>query len=214
VIQELAGTFTRKRIGDDAARGVSLNPFVWLTNKHGATIFAVGLAVIIAAMPAPGTAVSLGAAIDGVLPADYVAANPELPAAATSGGLSGAGWWLTTFAGKGGLILWPLFGATNQLLAGLAFLVISFFLWRRNIPVWFIVIPMIFMLIMPAWAMLSDLPGWLEAEDPNWVVIIVGVSTLLLEGWMLVEAAILWPKVKGLLEESIPSQIATAGGSN
>jgi carbon starvation protein len=214
VIQELAGTFTRKRIGDDAARGVSLNPFVWLTNKHGATIFAVGLAVIIAAMPAPGTAVSLGAAIDGVLPADYVAANPELPAAATSGGLSGAGWWLTAFAGKGGLILWPLFGATNQLLAGLAFLVISFFLWRRNIPVWFIVIPMIFMLIMPAWAMLSDLPGWLEAEDPNWVVIIVGVSTLLLEGWMLVEAAILWPKVKGLLEESMPSQIATAGGSN
>jgi len=26
------------------------------------------------------------------------------------------------------LILWPLFGATNQLLAGLSFLVISFFL--------------------------------------------------------------------------------------
>ena len=80
-----------------------------------------------------------------------------MPAAATAGGLAGASWWMTTFAGKGGLILWPLFGATNQLLAGLAFLVVSFFLWRRNIPVWFIVIPMIFMLIMPAWAMLSDL---------------------------------------------------------
>ena len=35
----------------------------------------------------------------------------------------------------------PLFGATNQLLAGLAFLVIAFWLWRRSLPVWFIVPP-------------------------------------------------------------------------
>ncbi|MEX1224639.1 MAG: carbon starvation protein A, partial [Pirellulales bacterium] len=32
--------------------------------------------------------------------------------------------------GSGGLILWPLFGATNQLLAGLAFMVTLFYLWR------------------------------------------------------------------------------------
>ena len=51
--------------------------------------------------------------------------------------------------GTGGLILWPLFGATNQLLAGLAFLVIAFWLWRRGLPVWFIVLPTIFMLVLP-----------------------------------------------------------------
>ena len=34
--------------------------------------------------------------------------------------------------GTGGLILWPLFGATNQLLAGLAFMVTVFYLWRRG----------------------------------------------------------------------------------
>ncbi|MAT15903.1 MAG: carbon starvation protein A, partial [Planctomyces sp.] len=39
--------------------------------------------------------------------------------------------------GTGGLILWPLFGATNQLLAGLAFMVIVIYLWRRNQPIWF-----------------------------------------------------------------------------
>ena len=37
----------------------------------------------------------------------------------------GVAWSLET-AGGGGLILWPLFGATNQLLGGLAFLVITF----------------------------------------------------------------------------------------
>ena len=45
--------------------------------------------------------------------------------------------------GTGGLILWPLFGAVNQLLAGLALMVTAFYLWRRIKPVWFIAIPMV-----------------------------------------------------------------------
>lgn len=216
VVQELAATFVgTSKAGESQSGSFSLNPLVWLTNKHGATIFAVVLALIIAGLPAPNTPVTLSHAASGELPADYIAANPTLPATATAGGAVGTTWWLTTFAGKGGLILWPLFGATNQLLAGLAFLVIAFFLWRRNIPVWFIVIPMLFMLVVPAWAMLSDLPKWLSAENPNWVVIIVGISTLALEAWMLVEAAILWPKVKGITESapSLSAPAPTAGTS-
>lgn len=203
VIQELAATFIdpESRQGSSGVTsGFSLNPMVWLRNKHGATIFAVILALVIAALPAPKTLVTLGNALSGEIPAEYLEENPSLPETATSGGVAGAMWWLRTFAGKGGLILWPLFGATNQLLAGLAFLVLAFFLWRRGVPVWFIVIPMVFMLLVPAWAMLADLPRWLAAENPNWVVIIVGVSTLVLEAWMLLEAMILWPKVKGVLE--------------
>ena len=56
--------------------------------------------------------------------------------------------------GTGGMLLWPLFGATNQLLAGLAFMVIAFYLWRRGKPVWFAVLPLVAMVVMPAWAML------------------------------------------------------------
>ena len=107
------------------------------------------------------------------------------------------------------MILWPLFGATNQLLAGLAFLVITFFLWRRNVPIIFSAIPMLFMLVMPAWAMLSELPGWATAENPNWVVIVVGIATLIIEAWMIVEAIRLWPKVKGVLEEQAVSHDQT-----
>ncbi len=215
VIQELAATFVGPRNPAEESSGFTLNPLVWLTNKHGATIFAVVLAMIIAALPADNTPVTLAQAVSGDLPAGYLSENAAtVPASATAGGVGGAVWWMTTFAGKGGLILWPLFGATNQLLAGLAFLVISFFLWRRNIPVWFIVIPMIFMLIVPAWAMLADLPKWLAAENPNWVVIVVGISTLLLEAWMLVEAAIMWPKVKGVMEAVAPTSASKSSGPN
>ena len=183
VVQELAGTFVIRRTAELTAsteRNVSpsFNPLVWLTNKHGATIFAVVLAALIAALPGPGKE-----------------------------------WSLAT-AGTGGLILWPLFGATNQLLAGLAFMVISFFLWRRSAPVWFVTIPMVFMLIMPAWAMISDLPRWISPENgnTNWVVVIVGMATLALEAWMIVEAILMWPRVRGVLEEALPPLEQTAAG--
>ncbi|MBT6486353.1 MAG: carbon starvation protein A [Planctomycetaceae bacterium] len=110
--------------------------------------------------------------------------------------------WSWEAAGGGGLILWPLFGATNQLLGGLAFLVITFWLWRRSKPIWFVALPMLFMLVMPAWAMIAQIPKWVEKEQ----FLLVGIATaaLLLEAWMIVEALLAWPKAKGVLEEALP----------
>lgn len=157
--------------GLEARPTLSINPLTWLANKHGATIFAVLVGGLIAAMPAPGSP------------------------------------WSWANAGKGGLILWPMFGATNQLLGGLAFMVITFYLWRRGKAIWFVALPLVFMLIMPAWAMVwlifiadGPNPGWAFSESPNWVLIAIAVATLLLEGWMIVEAALLFPKVRGLVE--------------
>ncbi len=117
--------------------------------------------------------------------------------------------WSWQTAGGGGMILWPMFGATNQLMAGLAFLVIAFWLWRRRKPIFFIVIPLIFMLIMPAWAMLwqvfiadADAPGWLFSDNPRWVLIFIALATVALEVWMIVEAIRLWPRVRGVVEEA------------
>ncbi|WP_127017514.1 carbon starvation CstA family protein [Anoxybacter fermentans] len=50
--------------------------------------------------------------------------------------------------GKGGLILWPLFGVVNQLLVGLVFLVVTVYLLRQAKSVKSTLIPMIFMLVM------------------------------------------------------------------
>ncbi|MFG0331042.1 MAG: carbon starvation protein A [Phycisphaerales bacterium] len=166
----------------------SANPLVWLTNKHGATLFAVAVAAIIAAIPP-------------------VAADLTLAEATSEHGVArGLRVWLDTNAGRGGTILWPLFGATNQLLAGLSFMVIAFYLWRRRKPLWFLILPMMFMLAMPMLAMIWQVfigndanPSWIATE--RWTLMVVGIATLVLEIWMIVEGALMFPRVRGVLEE-------------
>ena len=111
--------------------------------------------------------------------------------------------WAADTIGTGGLILWPLFGATNQLLGGLAFLVVCFWLRRRGLPVFFAAIPAVFMLIMPAWAMGSEL---LYKWWPNREFLLCGIAvvSLLLEVWMVIEAILLWPKIRGVSERPLP----------
>ena len=48
--------------------------------------------------------------------------------------------------GSGGFLLWPLFGATNQLVGGLTLLVATIFLWRSGRPVIYTLIPMLFLI--------------------------------------------------------------------
>ena len=49
--------------------------------------------------------------------------------------------------------IWPIFGATNQLLAGLVLMVVAVWLKKKGKHIWFVVIPMVFMLIMTLWAL-------------------------------------------------------------
>ena len=84
-------------------------------------------------------------------------------------------------------------------------MVISFYLWRRGRAIWFIVIPMLFMLVMPIWAMIYQLfvsPGWLVAGQVDYLLGSIGLATIALEIWMIIEAVKLFPKAKGILEEN------------
>ena len=129
--------------------------------------------------------------------------------------------------GTGGLILWPLFGATNQLLAGLAFMVLVFYLWRRRKPIAFALVPMLIMIVLPAWALWWQLFNtesgrWWGRVDTatglteyNYVLIVIGLVVMGLQVWMVTEAMLMWPKVKGVLEEELPpleGEPALAGG--
>ncbi|MEM9826609.1 MAG: carbon starvation protein A [Planctomycetota bacterium] len=209
VIQELAMTLAGHRQQNEAEplgkqRTLSrFNPLVWLSNKHAATLFAILLAALIAVIPAKSPPVSIIQAWHGELPLAEMHSG-EMSGGATSdaghSGILGVWDWAAQYGGSGGMILWPLFGATNQLLAGLALLVISFYLWRRARSVVFVALPMVFMLLVPAIGMSISIPQWLDADSKNWVAISVGIATLVLELWMIVEAILLWPRVRGLAE--------------
>ena len=116
--------------------------------------------------------------------------------------------------GSGGLILWPLFGAVNQLLAGLAFMVTVFYLLRRNLPIWFAVIPMVVMLIMPAWAMLWQMfnpdTGWLFTG--KYLLFAFGIAVEALQVWMIVEGLITLRTARGNYPE-LPPLPATGAAS-
>jgi carbon starvation protein len=89
-------------------------------------------------------------------------------------------------SGKGALVLWPLFGSVNQLLAGLALLVVTVYLARRKAPVGYTLIPMVFMLVVTSWGMVVNLQRY--SETSNLLLLTIGLAVLVLELWMVVES--------------------------
>lgn len=103
--------------------------------------------------------------------------------------------------GSGGLILWPLFGATNQLLAGLALLVVAMYLKRIQRPIFFILIPLLMMLVIPFWALAKQIEGFYAKEQ--YLLVGFGCFILVLQVWMIVEAIIAW-KHPPAVDKSMP----------
>lgn len=89
-------------------------------------------------------------------------------------------------SGKGGLILWPLFGTTNQLLAGLALLVITVYLVRRGAPTLNYFIPMVVMIAITGWAAVINLNTFFNSGK----LLLAGISSvvMILEVWLIIEA--------------------------
>jgi len=89
--------------------------------------------------------------------------------------------------GGGGMVLWPLFGTTNQLTAALSLLIISLLLARLRRPVIFTLIPFVLVAIMTTWAMLYNLASYFAAE--NWFLLLVGSMIFSLNIWLILEGA-------------------------
>ncbi|KZX72254.1 carbon starvation protein CstA, partial [Alcanivorax sp. HI0007] len=67
--------------------------------------------------------------------------------------------------GSGGLLIWPLFGTTNQLLAGLTLLVITIMLVKRGRPAIYTLAPLVFLLVMTLYALLIQLKSFYDQSD-------------------------------------------------
>lgn len=100
--------------------------------------------------------------------------------------------------GKGGLILWPLFGATNQLMAGLALLVVTVWLVKLKKPSYFTSLPMIFILFMTSWAMFINLKNFYASA--SWLLFTLSLLMVLLEVWVILEAIGAFNKAKTMPE--------------
>jgi carbon starvation protein len=88
--------------------------------------------------------------------------------------------------GAGGMLIWPLFGTTNQLLASLTLSIVAIILLRKKrnpVPV---LIPLVFVMFMSIYALVVQL-GTFWA-DRNWLLLVLDVIILIASLWVAVEA--------------------------
>ena len=89
--------------------------------------------------------------------------------------------------GSGGMIIWPLFGTTNQLLAGLTLLVISVMLVKLGRPARYTLIPMIFVTTMALLSALYQLSSLYA--DGSYMLVAIDIVIIITAIFVMLEAA-------------------------
>nr|WP_143512811.1 carbon starvation protein A [Halomonas utahensis] len=87
--------------------------------------------------------------------------------------------------GAGGMVLWPLFGTTNQLTAGLSLLVLTLILWHLKRPVIYSLVPFLFVGAMTIWSMIINIGSYLR--DGNMLLVVIGGFIFVLNIWLILE---------------------------
>jgi carbon starvation protein len=88
--------------------------------------------------------------------------------------------------GKGGLLIWPLFGATNQMLAGLTLTVISVFLMKLKRNALPYLIPAVFVLFITSVGLFYNIKNFLSQE--NYMLMSLGALLLACQVWVIFES--------------------------
>ncbi|SVA14135.1 uncharacterized protein METZ01_LOCUS66989 [marine metagenome] len=103
--------------------------------------------------------------------------------------------------GQGGMTIWPLFGTTNQLLAGLTLLVLSVMLVKLGRRYIFTLVPMVFVTLMALAAAVVQL--WsLFYTNPNYVLGVVDVFIIILAIYVLLESVSAFRRERSAVESS------------
>lgn len=96
------------------------------------------------------------------------------------------------FAGEGTWVqFWTLFGSSNQLLAALSLLAITLWLYRSRRRIWFTLVPMLFVLTMTLWSLVSLTIAHLSVSrglDVQFVNGLAAASLILLALYLVTQA--------------------------
>jgi carbon starvation protein len=103
--------------------------------------------------------------------------------------------------GKGALLLWPLFGSINQLLAGLALIVISYWLKQQGRNYIVTLLPSLIILVFTSWALTHTLSSLYDGG--NIPGLLIGSIALLLQIWLTIEGLALM--LRGRDTDAIPA---------
>ncbi len=92
--------------------------------------------------------------------------------------------------GSGGLLIWPLFGTSNQLLAALTLSIISVMLIRKRRNPLPAILPLLFLFVMSFWAAIQQAVSFTNPEKPQWLLFAVDLVIIVCSIWVAVEAVI------------------------
>jgi len=99
------------------------------------------------------------------------------------------------YPGDGGMLIWPVFGATNQILASMTLMVIAIYLIKLGRPARYVLMPMMFILLLALWA-----SGWYIIEHfstGNWVLVVIEVAVMTISIVIMLEAWSVISKLRG-----------------
>ncbi|MBN2531829.1 MAG: carbon starvation protein A [Spirochaetales bacterium] len=89
-------------------------------------------------------------------------------------------------SGSGAMTLWPLFGAVNQALAGLALITITLYLKTKGGLKYLITgIPCVFMVVMTSWALIMNEISFVS--QGNYLLLISNAIIMAIVAWLIVE---------------------------
>ncbi|MGB8222037.1 MAG: carbon starvation CstA family protein, partial [Polyangiales bacterium] len=93
-----------------------------------------------------------------------------------------------------GWVLWPIFGASNQLLAALTLMTLALYFYARKRPVWPLVIPMALVMPVAGLALFTNLQQFLAEGNAPLAALASLLLVLLL--WMIVEGIVAVQRLK------------------
>ncbi len=94
---------------------------------------------------------------------------------------------VTQGGGKGGLLLWPLFGSTNQLVAGVTLLIVSVWLRANGRRYVYTLVPMIAISLATLASMSMEVLGYFRNFSERWLLAATGSAILILGVWVILE---------------------------